>query len=68
MTMGNLLQSGLWPGSPVNVQYLFEQEVFLMWDLFRKRMPGTSENAFVKTLEDMSVERGRVSISRALLH
>ena len=30
--------------------------------LYKKRMPGTSENAFVRALEDASSLKGRVSL------
>ena len=30
--------------------------------LYKKRMPGTSENAFVRALEDVSSLKGRVSL------
>ena len=36
------------------------QEVFWVWEAFRMRMPGSSESAFIKTLEDLSLLRGRV--------
>ena len=60
MSMKNILRNGFWPGSPCNINYLFDQEVFRVWEAFRMRMPGSSESAFIKALEDISLLRGRV--------
>jgi hypothetical protein len=57
MSMKNILRNGFWPGSPCNINYLFDQEVFRVWEAFRKRMPGSSESAFIKALEDISLLR-----------
>lgn len=38
----NVLKFEYWPGSPIKVNYLIKEEVFIMWDAFRKRMPGSS--------------------------
>ena len=56
-----IVESGFWPGSPGNVNYLFDQKLFSLWDAFRKRMPGSSQTAFLRSLEDLSFEKGRVS-------
>lgn len=57
----NLLSSGYCFASPVNVLYLFTNDVFQLWDVFRKNMPGSSETAFLKSLDQVSHEFGRVS-------
>jgi hypothetical protein len=56
------MNNGYWPGSPCQVKYLFDQEVFRVWETFRMRMPGSSESAFIKTLEDISSFKGRVGM------
>ena len=59
-TLETLLTSGYWPGSPVSINYLIKEEVFMLWDAFRKRMPGSSERAFLTSLCDVGYEYGRV--------
>jgi len=55
------VQAGYWPGSPTDMSYVFDQQLFyLVWDSVQKRMPGTSENSFIRALEDVSVLKGRV--------
>lgn len=56
----SLSKAKLWPGSPESGAYFFDQEVFSLWNSFSKRMPGSSENAFIMSLNDISVEKGRV--------
>ena len=36
MSMKNILHHGFWPGSPCNNNYLFDQEVFQVWEAFRR--------------------------------
>ncbi|XP_028409280.1 uncharacterized protein LOC114531881 isoform X1 [Dendronephthya gigantea] len=60
-----IVQSGFWPGSPANVNYLFHQELFLLWDAFRKQMPGSSQTAFIRSLEDMSRSKKRADVITA---
>lgn len=60
-TIGVLLKSGYWPGSVLSINYLIKEEVFILWDTFRKRMPGSSERAFLMSLNDISNDNGRVS-------
>ena len=57
----NLIQAGYWPGSISNTKYVFFQDLFFKWDLLQKRLPGSSESGFLRSLEDFSVIRGRVS-------
>ena len=51
---------GYWPGSPTNASYFFDHAVFQFWDAMQKNMPGSSSNAFVKTLAQISEKKGRV--------
>lgn len=60
-TLGDIVKAGYWPGSPTDTTYLFDQSIFQLWDFLQKRMPGTSENAFIRALEDLSF-RGRVCL------
>uniref|UniRef100_A0A7M5XND4 CxC3 like cysteine cluster domain-containing protein n=2 Tax=Clytia hemisphaerica TaxID=252671 RepID=A0A7M5XND4_9CNID len=53
-TTSVLLSSGFWPGNPKSLNYLFKEEVFQLWDKFRKFMPGSSERAFLKSLNSIS--------------
>ena len=41
--------------------YLFDQDLFHFYDLLQKNNPGVSETGFLKTLEQMSEVKGRVS-------
>lgn len=66
ISVDSIIESGWWPGSPENFHYIFSQDVFNLWDAFRKRMPGSSQSAFVRSLEDISSSRGRVIIFYAI--
>ena len=55
-----LIKSDYWPGNITNCAYLFHQNVFRMWDSFSKRMPGSSEQGFISSLSDLSVQKKRV--------
>lgn len=62
LSLSDIVQAGYWPGSPTDsCSYLFDQTLFLQWSALQKRMPGTSETAFIKALEDVSAAKGRVS-------
>jgi len=54
-------QSGFWPGSIRDMTYVFDQDLFLYWDLLQKQIPGVSEHSFLKSLELFSKRKGRVS-------
>ena len=56
----SLVHSGYWPGSPTDTSYVFDQQLFHLWDTCQKRMPGTSESSFIRALEDVSVMKGGV--------
>ena len=59
-TLPVILTSGFWPGSPKSLNYLFAEEVFHFWDTFRKFLPGSSERAFLRTLNALSADKYRV--------
>ena len=58
--MQTLISSGYWPSSFKNVNYIIHEDVFLSWDMFRKRMPGSSEKSFLESLNDLASFHGRV--------
>ncbi|XP_046861810.1 uncharacterized protein LOC124455128 [Xenia sp. Carnegie-2017] len=68
ISVDSIIESGWWPGSPENFHYIFSQDVFNLWDAFRKRMPGSSQSAFVRSLEDISSSRGREIVINHLLN
>lgn len=53
------LKSVFWPGSVVNINYLVQEDVFVIWDAIRKRIPGSCQR-FRVSLNDVAYERGRV--------
>ena len=60
--LANIVASGYWSSSPSNLNCLFLNEVFILWDQFRKQMPGSSEIAFLKSLDELTIVNGRVCI------
>ncbi|XP_044163520.1 uncharacterized protein LOC114951222 isoform X3 [Acropora millepora] len=58
-TIRDVVQTGYWPGSPSETSYVFDQQLFRLWDSLQKRMPGTSESSFIRALEDVSAMSGR---------
>ena len=42
----------------MDTSYVFDEQLFHLWDAFQKRMPGTSERFFIRALEDVSVMKG----------
>eukprot|EP00794_Sanderia_malayensis_P013481 gene13481-14877_t len=58
-TPTSLLESHYWPGSMGNVSYIFDEELLVFGDKLKSFMPGTSESAFLRSLEDLSKERNR---------
>ena len=57
-----LLGSGYWPGGVKVINYVINEEVFILWDAFKSRMPGSSERAFIMALTDISNNNGRVCL------
>lgn len=58
----SVIQEEFWPGSARRKsQYMFDQDLFLLFDLLQKNMPGVSESGLIKTLEMFSEVKGRVS-------
>ncbi|XP_057310545.1 uncharacterized protein LOC130648507 [Hydractinia symbiolongicarpus] len=60
--LSNLLGSGYWPGSLKQINCIFHESCFIMWDRFSKRMPGSSISSFVKSLEDVSRFHSRTDV------
>ena len=54
-------QCGFWPGSIKDMSYVFDQDLFLQWDIMQKQMLGVSERSSLKSLELFSKQKGRVS-------
>ena len=62
VTKTNIEECNMWRGDCSNQSsYLFDQDLFLFYDLLRKNVPGMSELGFVRTLEELSEDKGRVS-------
>ena len=59
----DVVHAGFWCESPSDTSYVFDQQLFRLWDSIQKRMPGTSESSFIHGLEDVSVMKGRVCFS-----
>ena len=59
-----VIQSSFWPGSIKDMKYVFDQDLFLHWNILQKQVPGVSERSFLKSLEVFSNQKGRVSMSR----
>ena len=58
-----VLEDGFWPGSVErHSQYLFNEDVFLFFDLLCKFSPGLSTRSFLNALEQFSASKCRVSI------
>ena len=60
-TVDVLLCSGYWPGNVSTINYMISEDVFVFWDKFQKYMSGSSEKSFLKSLNAISEENGRVS-------
>ena len=61
-TPHDVIREQFWPGSTSRKStYLFDQDLFHFYDLLQKNNPGVSETGFLKTLEQMSEVKGRVS-------
>eukprot|EP00794_Sanderia_malayensis_P003930 gene3930-4480_t len=56
-----IIQSGYWLASVKSCTYLFCEDVFVLWDAFKTRMPGSSEHSFVNALEEISNMNARHS-------
>ncbi|XP_028415546.1 uncharacterized protein LOC114538616 isoform X3 [Dendronephthya gigantea] len=65
LTLEKIINEGYWPGGPKNLNYIFCEDVFRVWDSLRKYMPGTSETAFRRSLASISSEKGRSGIINA---
>ncbi len=56
-----MINSRYWPGSIESISYLFDEDLFALWDSYRLHMPGSSENCFIESLVDISLQNNRVS-------
>lgn len=60
----DIIREQFWPGSATRKStYVFDTDLFLFYDLLKKNNPGVSETGFLKTLEQISLAKGRVSNS-----
>ena len=64
VSIGDLVAQNLWPGG-LNSSYIFDQTLFQFYDTLQKILPGVSETGFIKTLEHISEQKGRVSVLNA---
>lgn len=65
--LDDYIYSGLWPGLPCVGRYLFDEELLFLYYQTQHLSPGTSENKFVKSLEEISTRAGRIgTINRPL--
>ncbi|XP_065901149.1 uncharacterized protein [Dysidea avara] len=57
---GDLIREGYWPGGTTGrSSYVFDQDLFRFFHLLRLHNPGISYSGFIKTLEQMSLMKGR---------
>lgn len=57
----SIIASRYWPGTVDTVTFLFDEDLFVSWDVFRLRMPGSSEYGFLNSLSDISKDNDRVN-------
>ena len=57
---------GYWPATPNNITTVFDQEVFEFWDILQKLSPGVSQRSFLMSLQEFSLNKGRVGIQLML--
>lgn len=61
-TPHDVIREQCWPGNPTRKStHVFDTDLFLFYDLLKKHNPGLSELGFLRTLEQFSVTKGRVS-------
>ena len=60
--ISGIITSRYWPGTVDTVTYLFDEDLFQCWNNYHLWMPGSSEHAFIQSLQDISAVNGRVSI------
>eukprot|EP00795_Rhopilema_esculentum_P015807 gene15807-7112_t len=56
-----IIASRYWPGTVDTATFLFDEDMFISWDSFRLRMPGSSEYGFLNSLSDISKDNNRIS-------
>ena len=57
----SIIASRYWPGTVGTVTFLFDEDLFVSWDYFHLRMPGSSEYGFLNSLSDISKDNDRVN-------
>ena len=58
----DVIREQYWPGNPAQKSaHIFDTDLFLFYDLLKKHNPGLSEVGFLRTLEQFSLSKGRVS-------
>ena len=58
----DIIREECWPGSAGQKSfYVFDQDLFQLYDLLIKNNPGLSESGFLRALEQFSERKGRVS-------
>jgi len=62
------IKANFWPGSSDRPCYVFDQQLFLFYDLLQKNNPGISEYGFIKTIEQVSEQKGRVCDATWILY
>ena len=63
VSVGNIEGSNMWKGDcSGQSSYLFDQDLFILYDLLRKNIPGMSELGFIRALEEFSEQKERVSM------
>jgi len=50
-----LIHSGFWPCSIKTLTYIVTMDVLSLWDTFRKWMPGSSQKAFLNSLDTLTI-------------
>lgn len=58
----DIIREEYWPGSTGRRPfYVFDQDLFELYDLLAKNNPGLSESGFLRALGQFSDKKGRVS-------
>ncbi len=66
-TPHDVIREQYWPGNPARKSaHIFDTDLFLFYDLLKKHNPGLSEVGFLRTLEQFSLSKGRVSAHHAV--
>ena len=63
LTVRTVVENSFWPCSVENITSIIHVEVFEFWDTLQKLQPNSAESCFLRVLEDLSGDCGRVSFS-----